>query len=69
MLGEGDQQIFVRREIVENGAEKAGLGGGGAQILRAKAGQSEEMLEALGIVGQPGERRDAQVLRFRLACG
>jgi hypothetical protein len=69
MLGEGDQQVFVRSQMVENGAEKARVGGGGAQILGAEARQSQETLEALAIVRQPGERGDAQVLRFGFACG
>jgi hypothetical protein len=69
MLGEGDQQGFVCGQVVENSAEKARFGGGGAQILWAETGQSEETLEPFGIVCQPGERGDAQVLGFGFACG
>jgi len=69
MLGEGDQQGFVRGQMVENRAEKARLGRGGAQILWAETGQSDKTLETFGIVRQPGERGDAQVLRFGFACG
>ena len=69
MCGEGDQQGFVCGKIVENGAEKAWLGGGGAQILWAETGHTEKSLEAFGILRQPSERSYAQVLRFGFACG
>ena len=60
--GEGQQQRLVGEQIVEHRGEKAGIGGGGAQIFRAEAGKREKARQPIGLGGEKAERGDRELL-------
>jgi hypothetical protein len=51
MLRKGEQQRFLRAEVIENPRQKFRLGGSAAKVLRGNARSHQEAFEALWIGG------------------
>jgi hypothetical protein len=62
MLRKGEQQRFLRAEVIENPRQKFRLGGSTAKLLRGNARSHQEACEALWIGGQKFQSLDSQKL-------
>jgi hypothetical protein len=62
MLRKGEQQRFLRAEVIENPRQKFRLGGSAAKLLQGNARSHQEAFEALPIGGQKLQSLNGQKL-------
>lgn len=62
MLRKGEQQRFLRAEVIENPRQKFRLGGSVAKLLQGNARSHQEAFEALPIGGQKFQGLNSQKL-------